>query len=112
MQENSYSRRQRERRRGGGGMFGRWCESLLVIESRKTRSAQSDFNFRNGRQRQKTTPGDRQTDVDGDEDEDGERQTDGETNKLSQQCSRQVEEEGRVDEARVGWRLTAAAVAA
>lgn len=96
-------------------MFGRWCESLLVIESRKTRSAQSDFNFRNGRQRQKTTPGDRQTDVDGDEDEDGERQTDGETNKLSQQCSRQVEEErggGEGEEARVGWRLTAAAVAA
>lgn len=56
MQENSYSRRQLE-----GGMIGLWCESLLVIESRKTRGAQSDFNFRNGRQRQKTTPGDSQT---------------------------------------------------
>lgn len=90
-------------------MFGRWCESLLVIESRKTRSAQSDFNFRNGRQRQKTTPSDRQTDEDGD----GERQTDGETNKLNQQCSRKVQEErGGGKEARVGWRLTAAAVAA
>lgn len=57
-------------------MFGRWCETLLVIESRKTRSAQSDFNFRNGRQRQKTTPGDRQTDEDGDEDGDGDGETD------------------------------------
>lgn len=97
MQENSYSRRQLE-----GGMIGLWCESLLVIESRKTRGAQSDFNFRNGRQRQKTTPGDSQT---GEDEAERERETDGETNKLSQQCS-------RGEEARVGWRLTAAAVAA